>query len=103
MLMTRFYLLALFVLLPCTSNAQAASPSQAQQAIAQAQHAQLQAAQSGHEWTTISPLIEQAQQALDAGLYDNAVALARTSTQHSKLALEQAQREKTNWRLNLPK
>lgn len=103
MLMKRLYLLALFTLLTCTSNALAASPSQAQLAITQAQNAQRQAAQSGHEWTTITPLIRQAQHALDTGLYDSAVALANTSKQHSKLALEQARRERTNWRLNLPK
>jgi len=96
--------LVLLLSLACTSAySQTATQKQAKQAIASANALWNKTKAAGHEWNTIKPLVAQAKQALSTNNYATAIALANEASAQSKLALTQAEHEKTNWLLNVPK
>ena len=97
-------MLLLFVLstICCISNAQTVTQSQAEAAIQSANELWEQSKRSGHEWTTIKPLVTQANQALDAKNFTQAITFARQAKRQAQLALIQAENEKTNWLLSVP-
>ncbi|ORU93793.1 MAG: hypothetical protein A6F70_06695 [Cycloclasticus sp. symbiont of Bathymodiolus heckerae] len=97
-------LLSFLIFLSClTTTVQAATQSQAKEAILTAHNLWDKTKTAGHEWNTIKPLMAQATQALQENDYITAIALAKKASTQSKLALVQAEREKTNWLNNLPK
>lgn len=96
-------LLLSFLLVPFSLvNAQSTTKAEAQNAIQNAGQVWEQAKASGHEWNTIEPLVSQAKQALKTQKYTTALALANQASQQAKLALKQAEHEKTNWVNNVP-
>ena len=82
---------------------QSATQTQAEQAIVNARVLWNKTKVAGHEWNTIKPLVTQAKQALDKKDYATAITLAQEASAQSELALIQAEHEKTNWQLNIPK
>ena len=65
--------------------------------IVQAESLRLQAKKAGFEWTTIAPLIKQANQALKNGDQKLAEELAQKALLQAKSALKQADYAKNNW------
>ena len=96
-------LLLLFCLASPLTYAQAATKSHAEEAISSALVLWDKTKVSGHEWITIKPLITQAKQALKANDFLIAITLAKRASEHSELALVQAEHEKNNWINNLPR
>jgi len=94
--------LILIIGLFCTS-ANATTAADAEKSIQSAQNLWDKTKLAGHEWNTIKPLVAQAKQSLDNKKYAVAIELANKATQQAKLALIQAEHEKTNWLNNLPK
>lgn len=96
-------LLVILALTGTTTFAQMASEYEAKKAITAAQTLWNKTKITGHEWNTIKPLIVQANQALKADNFTKAIELANEASAQSKLALSQAEHEKNNWLLNVPK
>lgn len=63
---------------------------------------QAEASALGFEWSTIEPLIQNAESALHQRDFERAAQSADEAIQHSKLAIEQAHQAETDWRINLP-
>jgi len=97
------FILALLTLFSFNVNADGTSKSQAEQAIQTANELLTKTIVAGHEWTTLKPLIDQSKKALEAKDFDTSISLANEAIEQSKLALMQAESEKTNWLHSLPK
>lgn len=97
------FILALLTLLSFNVNAHGTSKSQAEQVLQTATDLLARTITSGHQWTTLKPLINQSTKALQAKDFDTSISLANEAIEQSKLALMQAENEKTNWLHSLPK
>ena len=86
----------------CTS-ANASTAAEASKGIQTAENLWYKTKLAGHEWNTIKPLVAQAKQSLNNKEYTAAIELSNKAAQQAKLALIQAEHEKTNWLHNLPK
>lgn len=95
-------LIPLLLTLIC-STAYAQTASEAEQAVQLADKFWAETITAGHEWNTIKPFVAQAKQALKTKDFSTAITLANRASEQSKLALIQAEHEKTNWVNNLPK
>lgn len=97
------FILALLTLFSFNVNAHGTSKSQAEQALQTANDLLARTITAGHQWTTLKPLINQSKKALQAKDFDISISLANEAIKQSKLALMQAENEKTNWLHSLPK
>lgn len=76
--------------------------NQIQAALMLAKQRQKEASQLGFEWSTIQPLIQDAEQSLQQGDLQTALSLAEEAQKHAELAIAQAIRSEQNWSLELP-
>ncbi|MEH6504074.1 MAG: hypothetical protein V7682_09255 [Cycloclasticus sp.] len=97
------FILVLLTLFSFSANAHSTSESQAEKALQTANELLAKTIVAGHQWNTIKPLIDQSKKALQAKDFNNAISLANEAIDQSKLALMQAESEKTNWLYSLPK
>ncbi|MFT6624727.1 MAG: hypothetical protein ACJAZI_000800 [Cycloclasticus sp.] len=97
------FILALLTLLSFNVNAHGTSKSQAEQALQTADDLLAKTITAGHQWTTIKPLIDQSKKALKTKDFGTSISLANEAIEQAKLALMQAENEKTNWLHSLPK
>jgi len=66
-------------------------------ARAAAEAARQKAADAGHEWLAVGPLLQQAAEAADAGDWDAAIRLADEARLLAELGLKQAEVEAERW------
>ena len=91
--MTRKKLLMLALLSVAPSLAMATE----QDSCERAEQARAQAAELQYEWTTIAPLLKQAETARAKGDHDSANRLCEEARQQARLAIAQAEREAAAW------
>ena len=79
-------------------SAFAASKADAEAASAAAEAARAAAAEAKFEWNTTGPLIDKAKAAVEAGSFDEAVALANTAKMQGDAAVAQAKNQGEAWK-----
>ena len=77
----------------------AADQAEAEAALKAAQAAEAEAFAAKAAWTTTEATLKQAKAALDAGKWDAAKTAADEAATLAKLSVEQANEQKTSWRI----
>lgn len=96
-------IISIIFCLTCSAAYAEASKSGAEKAIKAAKELRTATIAAGHEWNTLKPLIKKAEKALEEKDFSAATAFAQKASSHSESALKQAESEKTNWLLSVPK
>jgi|TARA_R110002095_G_scaffold104458_7_gene91473 hypothetical protein len=96
-------IISIIFCLMCSTAYAEASKTEAEKAIQTAKELRTKTIAAGHEWNTLQPLIKKAEKALAAKDFSAAISFAQKASSHSESALKQAESEKTNWLLSVPK
>jgi hypothetical protein len=80
-----------------SGGAQAATQQEAATALKDAKSVEAEAAKLGNRWVPTETALKAAQQAIDAGKWDEAAALAAEARALALVSIEQAKQQQTAW------